>query len=783
MKRNMSFFAAMLLALILVLLFPTLLTIALYQNMQGILKEDVNRSNTAMLKQISMMMDSRLREVEQLAVKVSFRPKIELLLGRSQAMGAPTPYEYKEIMDSLAHYSMANEFIEQQYVYFREQDTVVTPTVKSDASVFYNNFYKYEGLTEQQWRGFLQSSGPEALYLPVMAVTEKNRQDVPERVITYIRPIPYGESGSSQGAFVVLIQEKRIRELLENLTGAHQAKIFIADKTGRLLAESSGDDRLDSLNFDEVMFPGSEQPTVGEASYISRINGEELTVTTVVSPETGWRYVSLVPRATLMETVHGVQSLALTLLGICLLLGIGGAYVLAKRLYSPINQLVDSIVKREEGTDRRRRSEFLLIEETLSHTWRSQEELQTLLDLQAPAIQANFLNRLLRGLVDPKTMNAESLQFVGIRFVSDQFAVIVVDVDDFQKFPGEDDERQWAMVRFVVTNVSQELFGARHHVYVVETDRSRLVLLVNLNTGDSAEHSVQLEAAIENLKVFVDRKFGIAASIGVSNVKHGFPEIRTCLNEAMAAVDYRIVKGKNRVTHYREIDQAQARYYYPLDVELQLTNAIRAGDYEQAEHLLNHVDEMNFKSRQISLEMGRLLYFNMMSTLIQIWNDASDRIRSAFKHDFDPLAELSSCSTLGEMQEKIRDIYRKICEGVESTQQDPGTVLADRIGAYIEERYADNSLSLISIADHFRLTPQYVSGFFKKYKGINLADYLARVRIEHAKRLLHDEALSLNRIAESVGYAKDAGLIRVFKKYVGVTPGKYREHLKNEERS
>jgi two-component system response regulator YesN len=781
MKRNMSFFAAMLLALILVLLFPTILTIALYQNMQGILKEDVNRSNTAMLKQISLMIDSRLREVEQLAVKVSFRPKIELLLGRQQAMGVPTPYEYKEVMDSMAHYSMANDFIDDQYVYFREQDVIVTPYVKSEAGMFYDYYYKYDGITEAQWRGYLQSGSSEALYLPAMAVTEKLKPDVTERVITYIRSIPYGESGSSQGAFVVLIQEKRIRELLENLTGAHQAKIFIADKTGQLLIESSGDKRLAELQFHNGMVPGSEQQAYGESSYVAEIGEEELMITTIVSPETGWRYVSMVPRATLMEKVNGVQSLALTLLGICMLLGVGGAFVLAKRLYSPINQLVDSIVKRDEGAKRKRRSEFLLIEETLSHTWRSQEELQLLLDRQTPAIQANFLNRLLRGLIEPQSMNADSLQFVGIRFDSDLFAVIVVDVDDFRKFPGEDNERQWAMVRFVVTNVSQELFGDRHNIYVVETDRSRLVLLVNLAEGDTGDRAAQIEAVVENLKSFVDRKFGISASIGVSSIKRGYLEIRTCFSEALAAVDYRIVKGKNRVTYYREIDLAQARYYYPLDVELQLVNAIRAGDYEQAEHLLDHVDEMNFKSRHISLEMGRLLYFNMMSTLIQIWNDASERVRSAFVNDFDPLAELSGCSTLAEMQDKIRDIYRKICEGVWSSQQDPGTVLADRIAAYIEERYADNSLSLNAIADHFRLTPQYVSGFFKKYKGYNLADYMARVRVEQAKRLLRDDELSLNRIAELVGYAKDAGLIRVFKKYVGVTPGKYREHLKNEE--
>jgi YesN/AraC family two-component response regulator len=728
-----------------------------------------------MLKQISLMIDSRLHEVEQLAVQLSFHPTVLQMLHHKEVLGPPAPLKFLDIMNALTSYSSVNEFIRDRYVYFRDQEAVVTPYVKSQADLFYQLYYRYETLSREQWLDFLQRSSNEAGFLPAMEIAGR-ASGGSERLITYSRSIPYGEPGPSKGAVVFMINEQQIRSMLNNLEGAHQAKILIADKEGRLLTQSGGGERYRGIENDLDAILHSPL-----TEYAESVSGERMMVTKFVSPETGWHYISLVPHSVMMAKVNRVETWALTLLGICILFGLTGAYILSRRLYSPIRHLVTSILKRDNKEGGRVTAEFSLIEETLSNTWKSEADLQELVDRQAPVIQSNFLNRLLIGLVDPKTLNAESLRFMGIRFGSDRFAVIVMEVDDIRQLVQEDAERQWAMIRFIISNISQELLGQQHEVYVVETDLHRLVLLVNQKLATPIDQGLHLEATVEEIKAVTEHKFSIRMSIGVSEIREQMRAIPGCYTEALEALEYRIVKGKSSVTYYREIDQARdwARFYYPLDVEMKLTNAIRAGDFEQADQHLKHIEQMNFHARQISLEMGRLLYFNMMSTLIKIWNDASERGQDLFADGFDPLQRLSACTTLSEMQEQIRLIYQTICDSVVASQRDPGAVLAEQIAGYIEEHYADHSLSLNSLADQFRLTPQYLSGFFKKHIGYNLADYMTRVRVERAKMLLLDDSLSLNQIAELVGYAKDAGLIRVFKKYVGVTPGKYRDHLKD----
>jgi len=774
MSRKTNFFLTMFIAFLLMLMFPTVLTTVLYHNMNAVIKEDVESSSTAMLRQASLTIDSRLLEVEQLATQISFHPKVIHMFSRKETSGAHLVYQYKEIMDTLSFHFETHGFIQDRYVYFNKQDAVVTPYVKSNASDFYNLYYKYEKLSEEEWLEFLRDSDGQAEYLPAMNVAGKSSGGS-ERLITYRRSIPIGKQGDSDGAVVVLIDAEQIQKMLFNLESTNKALILVADREGRLLVRSDTGEQLNEAELEvDKLVEGKFM------EYPESIGGERMMATKYVSAETGWQYISLVPHSVMMAKVDRAELWALSLLGICILFGLLGAYILAKRLYSPIHNLVSSILKRDSIDRSRVTAEFSLIEETLFKSWESEEALRVMVDQQVPLIQSNFLNRLLNGIVDTQTLNEESLRFMGFQFDSNWFAVVIISVDDFRQFKHDNAEQQWAMIRFIISNISKELLGQRGVAYAVETELSRLVLLVNLHVQNEEERTVYLESMINELKSVIEDRFRIILSIGVSGIQQHYKKIALCYSEALEALEYRIVKGKSSVTYYPEIDQMpdRVKYYYPLELEMQLANAIKSGDFEQADQLMKHIEKMNFHSKQISLEMGKLLYFNMMSTLIKIWNDTSERVQLQIMEDFDPLRRLVNCSTLIEMQEQIRMIYQTICDSVLAAQRDPGAILADQIAAYIDEHYADNSLSLNSIAEQFNLSPQYLSSFFKKHKGNNLADYMTRIRVEQAKHLLEDPSLSLNRIAELVGYAKDAGLIRVFKKYVGVTPGKYREYVK-----
>jgi two-component system response regulator YesN len=64
-----------------------------------------------------------------------------------------------------------------------------------------------------------------------------------------------------------------------------------------------------------------------------------------------------------------------------------------------------------------------------------------------------------------------------------------------------------------------------------------------------------------------------------------------------------------------------------------------------------------------------------------------------------------------------------------------------------------------------------LSRTFKQETGSTVMDYIITRRVDKAKELLHDPAMSIKRAAESVGYSDLTYFHRVFKKITGMTPG------------
>jgi len=78
-----------------------------------------------------------------------------------------------------------------------------------------------------------------------------------------------------------------------------------------------------------------------------------------------------------------------------------------------------------------------------------------------------------------------------------------------------------------------------------------------------------------------------------------------------------------------------------------------------------------------------------------------------------------------------------------------------------------------SIANYFHITPAYLSQKFKDEYKISMVQYLYSVRIEHSLLHLKEKKLKISEIAVIVGFSNTNSYIRVFKQFMGVSPGKF----------
>ncbi|MDQ0061457.1 helix-turn-helix transcriptional regulator [Paenibacillus harenae] len=229
------------------------------------------------------------------------------------------------------------------------------------------------------------------------------------------------------------------------------------------------------------------------------------------------------------------------------------------------------------------------------------------------------------------------------------------------------------------------------------------------------------------------------------------------------------------IFYFHSIRHENLHYHFPVETELQLINCIRSGDREQVIQLLTGLFDKNFRNESIAPELGRCLLFSLSGTLLRILNSDTPTLQGFAEGEIDPVRQLLSSKTTDEMFVKTKELYLLVTESFKLERRDHDEQLLQQIQTYIDANFADPNMSLNLLSEHLQITPQYISQFFKKMSGWNFSDYLTRVRLNHAKKLMADSELTNAQIARMVGYTSDTVFIRVFKKVEGLTPGKYRE--------
>ncbi len=103
----------------------------------------------------------------------------------------------------------------------------------------------------------------------------------------------------------------------------------------------------------------------------------------------------------------------------------------------------------------------------------------------------------------------------------------------------------------------------------------------------------------------------------------------------------------------------------------------------------------------------------------------------------------------------------------------------DEIAGYIIENYHDD-ISREGLASMIGLDPDYISRLFKIYTGMKIGDYINKLRIEEACRLLVSGDQSVLQISMTVGFESLRTFNRAFSGIMGETPTSFKS--KNQQR-
>jgi two-component system response regulator YesN len=213
---------------------------------------------------------------------------------------------------------------------------------------------------------------------------------------------------------------------------------------------------------------------------------------------------------------------------------------------------------------------------------------------------------------------------------------------------------------------------------------------------------------------------------------------------------------------------------YPIEKERELLRLISLGDKAGSQKILNEIFGHIFFTTGGEFEIIKARILELMVLLSRAALKGGADVEQIFGLNYKYLNDIHHFKTVEELTYWLSKIMMRFTDCVFNLTGVKHVDVIYRAIDYIKKNYM-KKITLEEVASHVYLSPAYFSKIFKEEMKTNFNNYLNLVRIEMSKKLLLDDSMSLVDISSYVGYEDQSYFSKVFKKMVGISPGKYRE--------
>lgn len=732
---------------ILIFLIPlTVVTIFVYENAVKGLRVEIEQSNVNQLNQVKNTIDTRMAELQEIAGRIAYDKHLTPYMVRH-------PYYSLEAVQALGNYKASSSIAEDLFLYFHEDSNIYSYRGLADLKVTFDTLYQFERWTPEQLRRDLNET-TQPLVRPAENVTVNSRKEPMLVMLMPIKPndpYPYG-------TVVYLMKESKLTGVMDSILSDFSGSSYIFSAAGEVLTANSHGVNLPQ---EELSTLFALEPGIHNLE----LDGEQYSVVSVQSKENGWTYVTTMPSYQFFSRVAHVQTLILLVFCITVITGIAAALLLAKRQYHPIKDLMEFAKLRSSGSESLKlRNEWEWIRQTL-------HDYSARIDLQEPFVRNQCMMLLLKhGKPDDPEIEQMILS-AGLRHPQGQglYFSAILSWDNTVPDAASPHERQ--LLQEMLSSIC--LPGPDAQIFGVEFSvKDQFALIISLpGDGDGPVQS-RMEQVIEGVQAMIREHSQTALSIGVGLAYRDLAQLNQSFIEAAAALEHRMIRRSGQVTYFEQLTElnppAAESFWIPRKSMLKLEQSLKQGNESVTVQLIADIID-TIREEPLQVHLLRCICFDLLNAFLRTASELGmDEV-------FTDIAGLTTFETLEELESRLRSLSAAICEQVERNTETSESSLMDDILAYVDQQFADYTLSLEHVALKFAISTSYLSRSFKEKTGSNFSQYIWQRRVDEVIRLLENTSAPLKEIIEQVGYLDAPNFIRKFKKETGLTPGQYRK--------
>jgi AraC-like DNA-binding protein len=285
---------------------------------------------------------------------------------------------------------------------------------------------------------------------------------------------------------------------------------------------------------------------------------------------------------------------------------------------------------------------------------------------------------------------------------------------------------------------------------------------------------IQIELMIQNM-LDIGKKYCEDFVLAVSDYHLEYLEASKAYLEADTAFDSRFLKDNDKVIRYEDEHDRTITEIIPDKYLQGLKNSIRTRNLSEMEENINKICSQ-MKRENHSLLTFKILCNDIIHMMIAECNDRKINVNDIYS-----VFALSECLTIQDFNGILNDACRILIENQTSKPENEKDAVIEQAISYMNEHYQEAELNMGALADYLNISSVTLAVDFKNVVGRSPSDYLASIRMEHAKELLKQTDMRVKAVSFSVGYEDDHVFMRRFKKYTGMTPGQYRSEHEMEK--
>lgn len=490
----------------------------------------------------------------------------------------------------------------------------------------------------------------------------------------------------------------------------------------------------------------------------------------------GWYMVNLVRSSFLFSKTNEGTAFFLFLSALILLLGITAAAVLSKRIYMPLYNLLGKIRPQAKPDRRVPIDEAQVILNEITALKSQMEYADRVIYKTQDITNQNLLQRILQGRCGFDTIEMLKLSD-RLSYLSEKplfVRLLLIQVWDFEQlleaFHYDDEE----LFHYGISNIIMELLPDAYSPQPIVVSQARIAVLLSNREND---FSLLARPLLEQIDESIFHYISCHAAVCLSDPGEALSSVAglygTCLQYAGLFFQF----GETAIID-SEAFQRNAQLSHPVQFPYGQKILRPLFSYEKNSDFIANVDQFIQELSRCSLPEARTAVAAFTETLKKEMVMKID-LMGFSQEEIDSLAAgLAGSRTLSAFTVQLLELFGMI-KNAQKEQSRCGNKhesLPENVRRYVEEHYADDSLSVSKIAEEFGISPGYLGKVFAAEAKVSLVQHINIVRIGHAKRLLLETDLTVKAVGEQVGILNAAYFATLFKTVTGVTPSIYRNN-------